>query len=365
MEAQRNTERIIGLDSLRTISICLVILNHLHIGLASGLGVTLFYTISGFIITKLLILEKSTTANFAFIKFFYRRCLKLIPPLTVIIILPSIIFKNLFNIENSTIFSQIFFYFNWKLISSASVAGIPGGYVVWSLSVEEQYYILVAITWIILIKFRIEKSNGYLLAIYVLIYLVSTFERIYISNSGHFSRNQWGDISRISFGTDTRIGAIAMGGIIAIIFTKKKTVLFILNKKFVIHSVLNLFICCIIVSLLIISQKIPSKLFIDSFRFNCLELVSFLTVLLTIINNDSNSFLQKIIKIRIMNLIGKSSYCIYLSHLVIINFANNFAIFNNLGSRLFLFTITILIGIALYFCLDAPFEKFRNNLRSF
>ena len=139
-----NNSRIPSLDGLRTISILMVIVSHasffygykgiLNIG---DLGVRIFFVISGFLITGLLMKESDATGEISLVRFYIRRTLRIFPPyyfFLLVIILFSVAGKVDITFDQflpAVTYTSNYFY--------------PGEWILdhaWSLSVEEQFYLV-------------------------------------------------------------------------------------------------------------------------------------------------------------------------------------------------------------------------------
>jgi peptidoglycan/LPS O-acetylase OafA/YrhL len=176
IKQQRN---IPSLDGLRAISITLVIVSHLAIGfyhdysqnftrlgsiiqtlfLVGHLGVTVFFVISGFLITSILLKERSVNLK----KFYFRRLLRIFPPyyfyLCIILILWL---SGIWESSWPNFFSALTFTKNYFFDNSA--AGSWNLAHTWSLSVEEQFYILFPI-----VLFLIGKRWGLVFICFVIV----------------------------------------------------------------------------------------------------------------------------------------------------------------------------------------------------
>ncbi len=140
-------QRLLALDGLRAVSILLVLVSHAWLGhiVPGGLGVTIFFFISGFIITRLMISEWDKTGTISIKKFYIRRFFRLMPALIVFVVL-SLITMQLADVNWTWIeLSSVFFYF-------ANYFGIFVGFsgevlpphlsITWSLAVEEHFYMI-------------------------------------------------------------------------------------------------------------------------------------------------------------------------------------------------------------------------------
>jgi peptidoglycan/LPS O-acetylase OafA/YrhL len=120
-----------------------------HVGWA---GVDLFFVLSGFLISGILFQEYKETGNISFVRFFCRRSLKIWPPLYVLLATMAIIFAFTESpfpwkafLANSLFFQN---YVQWPMLD----AGLLGH--LWSLAIEEHFYIALPLLLIVLIKVR-------------------------------------------------------------------------------------------------------------------------------------------------------------------------------------------------------------------
>ena len=147
---KKNHRYISGLDGLRAISVIAVILYHLHVsGIVGGyLGVTIFFVLSGYLITNLLVNEYEKYGTIDLKNFWIRRFRRLIPALFIMLILVGFwitLFQRSFLIGlRSEILAAIFYVSNWFYIvqdHSYFTKFSPASPLqhMWSLAVEEQF----------------------------------------------------------------------------------------------------------------------------------------------------------------------------------------------------------------------------------
>lgn len=141
------------LDGLRAVAVLLVLLFHLDIGFFKGgfLGVDVFFVISGFLITKIILTEIKKTNDFNFLNFYARRIRRLYPALFVVFVLTLVASSFVLTPDRisslgwSTFFSNIslsnfFFWFESGYFDTDS--SFKPMLHTWSLSVEEQFYLI-------------------------------------------------------------------------------------------------------------------------------------------------------------------------------------------------------------------------------
>jgi peptidoglycan/LPS O-acetylase OafA/YrhL len=141
------------IDGLRAVAIISVLLFHAGFGFTSGgfVGVDVFFVISGYLITSIILKELSTDNKFSYLNFYERRARRLVPPFVPVlafaligafVLFPEDQLKNF--IKNG--YAALLFVSNWYLLSTVNYFGGPGEYTpllhTWSLSVEEQFYFI-------------------------------------------------------------------------------------------------------------------------------------------------------------------------------------------------------------------------------
>lgn len=198
------------IDGLRAVSILLVIVFHAFPKRLTGgfVGVDVFFVISGYLISRI-ILDGIANNRFSIIEFYYRRILRIFPALIVVILVVNLLGllillpDELANLGKHTIAASMFFS-NFLLYSEVDYFD-ASSYVkplrhLWSLGIEEQFYILWPMILVGLSKFR---KNGYLF-IYLLL-IVSFGLNIWLVNGNKYSADFLMPFSRF---WELMIGAI-------------------------------------------------------------------------------------------------------------------------------------------------------------
>lgn len=152
------------IDGLRTISVMLVILHHLGWSFIPGgyIGVDIFFVISGYLITKI-VTQEIRENRFSIGQFYKRRIIRLAPALITVLIATSIVSliimlpAELINYFNSVIYASLFSanFYMWKEVGGyfgAQAEFIPLLHL-WSLAVEEQFYIFWPIVLLLVLRF--------------------------------------------------------------------------------------------------------------------------------------------------------------------------------------------------------------------
>jgi peptidoglycan/LPS O-acetylase OafA/YrhL len=164
------------IDGLRAVSVVLVILHHLGFSALSGgyIGVDVFFVISGYLITKI-VAGEIQGGRFSFANFYKRRIIRLAPAyflvlavttvISMVVMLPAELLAYLKSVIFSTLFSANFFM--WREV--AGYFAEPAGRVpllhLWSLAVEEQFYMFWPLALLILLRFTKPKYVWVIVAI--------------------------------------------------------------------------------------------------------------------------------------------------------------------------------------------------------
>ena len=209
------TSRIPSLDGLRAVSFLLVFGDHAGLGLAvplvaGDLGVTIFFFLSGFIITTLMRLEFETSGSVNFRHFWVRRALRILPPLFLVVGVASLLALILYppgTVYGPAMAAELLFYANyWGIYGIDRVA--PGTGVVWSLAVEEHFYLLFPLLYAVMQKYRVPRQRQAIL-LWSLCAAILAWRCLLVIGLHATS-------SRIFLATDTRMDSILFGCALAV-----------------------------------------------------------------------------------------------------------------------------------------------------
>lgn len=201
-----------SLDGLRAVSIAIVFAGHARLSTAipGGLGVTIFFFLSGFLITTLLIREYDRYGSVSLPAFFARRVIRLMPPLLATLFAGTVLVwlgLAIGALEIKTLLSQILFYFNYYAAYSAGEGEnyVWGFAILWSLSVEEHFYFVWP--FVFLLVARQEFSIRLIVLLLVAILAWRSYRYLVLQDSA------W----MIYTLTDTRFDSILYGCLLAVL----------------------------------------------------------------------------------------------------------------------------------------------------
>jgi len=196
------------LDGLRGISILLVYLHHLYYPLMPGgfFGVDIFFVLSGFLITSLLVEEWNRKFSISLKDFYIRRVLRLMPALFLLILITGgfalILLDKRRAIETyQGIWLTLSYASNWLYAFGYFSASNPLG-ITWSLAIEEQFYL----TWPLLLglALRFKLRHRWILYILALAIVIIPLHRKILVEQGV-------NVLRVYYASDTRADALLIG----------------------------------------------------------------------------------------------------------------------------------------------------------
>lgn len=346
------------IDGLRAIAVISVIIYHLNENWLSGgfLGVDIFFVISGFLITGIIITEIQQN-SFSLKQFYTRRIKRIYPAFITVMALVSFIASvifiyNDFNKLRKTIELAIAFLSNFYL-------GLTQGYFdlsanenpvlhIWSLAVEEQYYLIFPLILILAYKkFREIKVLFIITLILFFILLATSF----VSANFYKVLHQ----PNIYYLSNLRFPELLVGSLLAIYHNLSNKVQ--LSKQIsnilAILSTLLLFSCLFLMNNDI--AYIPGITLILPCIFTAL----------IIHTTSQNNIVKLCLSNKAIVFIGKISYSLYLYHWIFIAFAYYIT-----GSKqiqgitvLIVVILTIIFSITSYYLIEQPIRKSKLNFK--
>ena len=203
-----------SLDGLRALAVLIVVVSHSGYGetIPGGLGVTIFFFLSGFLITTLILDEQQQRGRVNIRNFYLRRGFRLLPPLFITLLIAySLVELGLLGGGASWqgLASQVFYFANYFTIFFATNTSQPAGTgVLWSLAVEEHFYLILPV--LMFVAFRFLRARTALIRLFITLCVLALAWRVWLVSQPTFV-----DI-RTYYGTDTRFDSILFGCLLAL-----------------------------------------------------------------------------------------------------------------------------------------------------
>ena len=213
-----------ALDGLRTVAVAAVVLYHMDASIlpCGLLGVTIFFVLSGYLITGILIKEWNRTGKIDLPHFWMNRVRRLVPAIVFLIIgvslLTALFAPDMLTRLRKDLLAALFFFSNWWFIfqdiSYFEAMGAPSPVNhFWSLAIEEQFYLFLPPLLLLLFSKRVKRRTieGGL----VVLIAASALLMFLLYDPA-------GDPSRVYYGTDTRVFSLLIGALFAFIFPQAR-----------------------------------------------------------------------------------------------------------------------------------------------
>lgn len=311
---------ITGLDGIRAIAVIMVLAYHLKLALfKSGfLGVTVFFVLSGYLITGILISEVEEEGTIDLKNFWLRRIRRLVPAVmsmaVVIIFVSAVVNRIIFTKGCKDFLASVLGFNNWwqifNKVSYFEAAGVPSPFThCWSLAIETQFYLIYPL--ILLGIYKLVKSReegrakrGLLFAgVTLLLALISVILMIVLFDSQQ-------DASRVYYGTDTRAFSRLFGALLAILWEYQ-----MVPRR--LSASVNMVLGSVSFAvLLVMTIAINGS---SNFWYRGGQFVgTILTVLMVYAVSGRKTWLSRFLSNPVLKWIGDRSYSIYLWHYPII-----------------------------------------------
>ncbi|TDM02289.1 acyltransferase family protein [Macrococcus carouselicus] len=351
---KKKTQYLPGLDGLRAIAVISIIIYHLNPKFLPGgfLGVDTFFIISGYLITSILLREYEETGSLNLFKFYSKRIKRLFPAIWFLLITLftyCVLFEQsiLFQLKKDII-AAFFYVSNWWYIFDdvdyfQALEPRPLQHL-WSLAIEEQFYIFFPVALLLLLK---KFSRRTAIITFSVLAIISAVWMATLYYPGI-------QVSRLYFGTDTRLQTMLLGVLLAFIWPAsrlKKNPPLSMKATISIVGILNFVI--LLFSFNLVSE---SSGFLYQGGFFMLGLMTISTIASCV---HPDSLLKSLLSLPLLTAIGRLSYSLYLWHYPIIVLVEHHFVKGQLPAYAYVIEIalTVLFAWFSYHFIETPFRR--------
>lgn len=357
MTAKSGKFFIPSLDGIRAVAVLIVFLSHVGVKyVPGGFGVTVFFFLSGYLITTLLRREHDRSNRIDLKKFYMRRVLRILPPFYLVLLLAVAtswlvgVYCEFSSLQLEALVSQFFHYSNYHNVEYGNQYMALGTEVYWSLAVEEHFYLLFPLFYILLRRFNVGASRQAFIFL-SLCMLVLLWRCLLVLGMG-------ADYDRIFFATDTRIDSILFGCAMAVAGNPAME-----QDRQISERNLKWVFLPLGFALLLITLIVRADYFRDTLRYSVLGLALYPIFVAAIRFPEWGLF--KVLNWNWVRFVGVLSYSLYLVHFVVIK------VFNKTMPELGLITtgllslvISFVISYGIYRFAEVPAAKLKRKFAS-
>jgi peptidoglycan/LPS O-acetylase OafA/YrhL len=308
----RSSGYLPGLDGLRAIAVLAVLLYHADLAWLNGgfLGVEVFFVISGYLITLLLTQEHERNSTISLTGFWLRRARRLLAALYTLLATVSVAVLVFYREDASKLAAQVwaalFYVTNWYLILSkqsyfALVERPPVFQHLWSLAIEEQFYLV----WPLLLLGLLRLFKGRHLPIAGVVLAGAAASMLWMAYLFHPAM----DPSRAYYGTDSRASGLLLGAALALVWKPGHRFRRDAEVKGVALDLVGLAALAVVVGCFFRFHDTDAFLYRGGFAV--LSLASCAAIAATV---HPSTVIGRVLGVPFMTWIGKRSYSLYLWH---------------------------------------------------
>jgi peptidoglycan/LPS O-acetylase OafA/YrhL len=338
------------LDGVRGIAVLMTVVAHSFFTIAPGgglTGVALFFVLSGFLITSILVAEWDKTALISLRRFYARRILRLAPALAAVLILYLVLaFSGLSPVALGDRLRSAFFvatYFgNWQSASGGNLAELSH---TWSLAVEDQFYFLWPVSLVFLLRSGLSRSR--IIAVTAVAMAALVLLRAVAWTSGGVP---W---ERVFYGTDMVGSSLLIGCLAALAFSWGLLPKLPGSRAIAVGALVTLLATCALVS----QHDLVGRLYLATIGFPIIAIASATLIVTLALDRSAAPFLGH----PVLVYFGRISYALYLWHLLTIQVLGK--VFHIAGVERSVISIPIAIGLATlsYLAIERPFLRLKRH----
>jgi peptidoglycan/LPS O-acetylase OafA/YrhL len=342
-----------SLDGIRAVAVLIVFIGHSATApliWPGNVGVTIFFFLSGYLITTLLRREWGKTGRISLSKFYLRRALRILPPAYITIAIAVILGATGVLAATTTVWGVLaegLNLTNYYLIFFGRDGLPPETSMLWSLAVEEHFYLIFPAILIVLLRKRLTRITiGRILLVAC---GVGLLWRIALTLGG-------ASFFHLYTGTDTRFDGLLAGAAMALLWnpTTGDSFPFRIDQKVIARVLVPVAVVVMVGSALIQKDAIRLSV-VDTVQYVCLIPIFWFVI------TQPTSWVGRILNYRVVAHIGVLSFSIYLLHRLAVALVAPLSPINPVRDIVAL-ALTIAAAEVMYRLVEDPLAKVRRRL---
>jgi peptidoglycan/LPS O-acetylase OafA/YrhL len=349
----RATAHIPSLDGIRAVSFLLVFLAHTGLEniVPGGLGVTIFFFLSGFLITTLMRDELQRKGSVSLSHFWIRRVLRILPPFYIVLVAAILFTLALYppgSLSVPAVVAQLLHFTNYWAIYRGFVGQPPGTGVYWSLAVEEHFYLIFPWLFVGMQRLRLSAAHQAVL-LWGLCILTLLWRYMLVL---HFHA----PTDRTYIASDTRMDSILFGCALAVWRNP------VLDKPARSERLWKYLLTPAAAALLIFCLVVRDPVFRETARYSLQGAA--LTMIFVAAITFHRWWPFRLLNTRPLIFLGTLSYSLYLIHQVVLYGLDDLSPLHThpVASAVVAFALSLTLSWTLYLSVEKPCARLRRRL---
>ena len=339
-----------SLDGMRAIAALIVFVGHAGWShrIPGGFGVTVFFFLSGYLITTLLRQEYEQTGGISLSKFYLRRVCRIIPPLYIVLLLLLLLGREDVHPTPAAIAAQFGQLTNYYLIFAGNAHLISDSVPTWSLAVEEHFYLLFPVLLIALMRVKSYRKVALILALLCALELAWRCWLIFGLKV---------DYDYTYFATDSRFDSLLYGCVLAIGLNPAldRQLMQVSNGTWIAVLALS-------TALLMLSFLYRSEPFRATLRYS-VQGVALMPIFFTAIRKHTWP-IYRWLEWRPVRFLGLISYTFYLVHSRCLGLVARYFHGSQVVRAVLGFALAVAVSSAMYYLVERHLAKLRRRLHA-
>jgi len=340
-----------SLDGIRGIAALMVFVSHAALPrlIPGGFGVTVFFFLSGYLITTLLRREHASTGRISLGNFYLRRVYRILPPMYIVLILAVVLgLTGVFNSQMAPrgVLAQFAHLTNYYMIYNGESGFAPATSIMWSLAVEEHFYLLFPLALILLYRRFDSRGTAAILATVCGLVLLWRLYLVFVAGLGH-------DYTYVA--TDTRLDSLLYGCILGVWCNPALD-----RSQPVPGKGTWLVLLAISFGLLLFTFLYRSEAFRETFRYSLQGIALFSVFFCAVRFHHWPGFAW--LETRPMRAMGLISYTFYLVHVPCLELLKHYLDLGVWPRTALAFLMTVALSAAMYYLVERRMAALRRRL---
>lgn len=351
--ARADVLQIPSLDGLRAVSFMIVFLSHAGLNvMPGGFGVTVFFFLSGYLITTLMRREMEQTGTVSLKLFYQRRALRILPPFYLVLVVATVLSAlGLFpdKLSAGAVAAQFLHYCNYWFAAHGFSGIAPGTGVYWSLAIEEHFYLLFPMLYLVLHRSGV-RSKAMAQTFWALCAIVLAWRCLLVFH--------WHvPFYRVFVSSDTRADSMLFGCALAVFHNPALD-----QTERPLSGLWGKLWLPLAIVVLAVTFAVRSSDFRESFRYT-LQGIALYPIFITAVRNPQWP-IYRVLNLPWVRQVGALSYSLYLVHHTVIDaLYYRFPGINLAVAILTSLLISLALSQAIFQWIEKPCAKLRRRLQ--